>query len=426
LYVEKIKTIATGAVVDKKYYLHRDYLGSIIAISNENGIAVERRHFDAWGNLAKLQQNGVLTPLPSGGSGGGMLLDRGYTSHEHLSEVGLIHIACPDFSGNGRLYDPVLRSFIMPDNFIQQPENAQNYNRYAYVLNNPLMYTDPSGEAYGNDVWTNPTPEQQQVGGGIIGSIVNFFKNPENGEWFRRNAGEIGRFVGRNFESAFKDSTGWIGKQAKSVGKFFSNLFKRSSRYEVSNVISLNYAAVNTTNTISNSFTAGSTVASGGFQSNYRSGSGTLSPAQEAIIKARNNAQRNFYGADIRIIPDFFGGGSYFAGAINIPKYMWDGYKNKGLDSYEGRFLMHEYGHYLQEEHNSLWYNIYTAPSSFLNAMFNNQTEHANHWAEIQASTYAYYYFGFPKKFTKENKINKDYLSLIKKIELYRRYLKKN
>ncbi len=36
----------------------------------------------------------------------------------------------------------------MPDNFIQQPENTQNYNRYAYVLNNPLMYTDPSGEEF--------------------------------------------------------------------------------------------------------------------------------------------------------------------------------------------------------------------------------------------------------------------------------------
>ena len=68
-----------------------------------------------------------------------MMLDRGYTSHEHLAEVGLIQM-------NGRLYDPVLHTFMMPDNFVQQPENTQNYNRYAYVLNNPLMYTDPSGE----------------------------------------------------------------------------------------------------------------------------------------------------------------------------------------------------------------------------------------------------------------------------------------
>lgn len=140
LYIDKIKTIATGAIVDKKFYLHRDYLGSIIAISDDMGVAVERRQFDAWGNLAKLEQNGVAITLPTNGTSAGlMMMDRGYTGHEHLAEVGLIQM-------NGRLYDPVLRTFLMPDNFIQQPENTQNYNRYAYVLNNPLMYTDPSGE----------------------------------------------------------------------------------------------------------------------------------------------------------------------------------------------------------------------------------------------------------------------------------------
>jgi hypothetical protein len=151
---------------------------------------------------------------------------------------------------------------------------------------------------------------------------------------------------------------------------------------------------------------------------------GNISPAQQAQIKARNEAQRNFYGADIRIIPNFFGGGSYFAGAINIPQYMWDGYKSNGLDSKEGRFLMHEYGHYLQENHNALWYNTYAAPSSFVNAIFNNQSEHAKHWAEIQASTYAWYYFGFPEDFKKENDVNSNYLSLQIRKSIFRRYLK--
>ena len=47
---------------------------------------------------------------------------------------------------NGRLYDPLLHRFLQPDNFVQEPHNTQNYNRYGYVLNNPLKYTDPSGE----------------------------------------------------------------------------------------------------------------------------------------------------------------------------------------------------------------------------------------------------------------------------------------
>ena len=46
---------------------------------------------------------------------------------------------------NGRIYDPTLGRFLQADPFIQAPGNSQSYNRYAYVLNNPLSYTDPSG-----------------------------------------------------------------------------------------------------------------------------------------------------------------------------------------------------------------------------------------------------------------------------------------
>ena len=47
---------------------------------------------------------------------------------------------------NGRLYDPLLRRFLNADENIQDPYNTQNYNKYGYVFNNPLMYNDPSGE----------------------------------------------------------------------------------------------------------------------------------------------------------------------------------------------------------------------------------------------------------------------------------------
>ena len=63
---------------------------------------------------------------------------RGYTGHEHLPSLGLIHM-------NGRAYAPGLQRFLSPDPVLQAPANAQSHNRYAYCLNNPLRYTDPSG-----------------------------------------------------------------------------------------------------------------------------------------------------------------------------------------------------------------------------------------------------------------------------------------
>ena len=61
-----------------------------------------------------------------------------------LDELGIIHM-------NGRVYDPLIGRFMSADPFIQAPDNLQSYNRYAYVFNNPLFYTDPSGFSW----WTN-------------------------------------------------------------------------------------------------------------------------------------------------------------------------------------------------------------------------------------------------------------------------------
>ncbi len=53
---------------------------------------------------------------------------------------------------NGRMYDANLGRFLSPDNYIQDPFHTQSFNRYGYVLNNPLMYTDFTGEKFWKSV----------------------------------------------------------------------------------------------------------------------------------------------------------------------------------------------------------------------------------------------------------------------------------
>lgn len=125
--------VKSDGITQNYLYLHRDYQGSILAITNQAGTIVEKRLFDAWGSLINYY-NATGAAYGSWGA-----FDRGYTGHEHLISVSLINM-------NARLYDPKLHRFLQPDNYIQEPFNTQNYNRYGYCWNNPLKYTDPSGE----------------------------------------------------------------------------------------------------------------------------------------------------------------------------------------------------------------------------------------------------------------------------------------
>ena len=116
--------------VFKPYVAFTDNLGSILAVVDADGSKVFEASYDAWG-----KQSVALNKIG---------LKRGYCGHEMLPRFNLINM-------NGRLYDPDLGRFLSPDNFVQMPDNSQNFNRYSYCLNNPLKYTDPSGEAFGID-----------------------------------------------------------------------------------------------------------------------------------------------------------------------------------------------------------------------------------------------------------------------------------
>ena len=109
------------------YYVETDHLGSIINLFDASGTKQFSATYDAWGKQ-------TITKNAIG-------LTRGYTGHEHWNQFGLIDM-------NGRFYDPLIGRFLSPDPYVQAPGNPQNFNRYSYCLNNPLKYTDPTGEKW--------------------------------------------------------------------------------------------------------------------------------------------------------------------------------------------------------------------------------------------------------------------------------------
>jgi len=125
-------------------YYHTDALGSIAAVTGGNGNVLARRSYEPFGEIRAIDYMGTLkNPLPNMPT----LTTRTFTGHEQITEIpGLIHM-------NGRVYDSTLGRFLSADPHIQAPDDSQSYNRYSYVRNNPLKYTDPSGYSWFSSFW---------------------------------------------------------------------------------------------------------------------------------------------------------------------------------------------------------------------------------------------------------------------------------
>jgi RHS repeat-associated protein len=117
-------------------YLTTDHLGSTDVITTAAGVQSVNMSFTAFGE--RKGADGVTSLTSAEETAYKNVTRRGFTFHEHLDEVQLVHM-------NGRVYDPVIGRFMSADPFVTEPLNGQNLNRYSYVLNNPLSYTDPSG-----------------------------------------------------------------------------------------------------------------------------------------------------------------------------------------------------------------------------------------------------------------------------------------
>jgi RHS repeat-associated protein len=186
---------------DSMYYVHTDHLGSFCVLTSPSKRVVQHNYFDPWGNYK---------PISLGGRGispgdeaphtqpiiNFTLTHRGFTGHEHYLQFKIINM-------NGRLYDPVIARFFSPDKYVANSSFTQDFNRYTYARNNPLRYTDPSGEF----VWI------PLVVGAIIGAVQGVIQGAMIASQKGATGGEFAKyfFAGFGIGAGIGALTGWAG-----------------------------------------------------------------------------------------------------------------------------------------------------------------------------------------------------------------------
>ena len=112
------------------YYYEKNTLGDIVGIRNSSGTQVATYYYDAWGNIiAKSGSMADINPFR-------------YRGYYYDNETGFYYLQT-------RYYDPTICRFINADNYELLGTLSQTIgqlNLYAYANNNPIMYTDESGE----------------------------------------------------------------------------------------------------------------------------------------------------------------------------------------------------------------------------------------------------------------------------------------
>ena len=119
------------------YYLFTDHLGSIVLMGIQNSgknlleeVAYSRAYYYPFGDYRGTPPSQTLT-------------DRGFTGQKSNNQPGANDLGLLYY--NARYYIPAIGKFASADTVVPDPSNPQQFNRYAYALNNPVRFVDPAG-----------------------------------------------------------------------------------------------------------------------------------------------------------------------------------------------------------------------------------------------------------------------------------------
>ncbi|WP_412545838.1 RHS repeat-associated core domain-containing protein [Maricaulis sp. MIT060901] len=146
-------------------YTHTDHLGSPVASTSASGALLWREDYTPFGEARQ---------RPAANDN-----DEGYTGHISDSDTGIVYM-------QARYYDPAIGRFLSSDPVGFASGGPAYFNRYAYVGNNPLNATDPTGEfaqfLIGCAMNTACRTTVASVGGAILGGGANLAVQLASGE----------------------------------------------------------------------------------------------------------------------------------------------------------------------------------------------------------------------------------------------------
>lgn len=125
----QVANVENDGTRDKVYFSHSDHLSSSNITTGEKGELIQTLDYYPYGEVRLNEQNTEFDERNK------------YTGHEldSDSETDLYY-------ANARYYDPKIGRFMSVDPWSGDTTNPQTLNDYAYVMNNPMKYTDPTGE----------------------------------------------------------------------------------------------------------------------------------------------------------------------------------------------------------------------------------------------------------------------------------------
>lgn len=124
-----------SVIVINRYFFHKNHLGSITGLTDNDGTTVAEYQYDAFGNAYQRTGSGTFekmdstTPMLYGNN-------RLYTGREYDSEISLHYL-------RARYYDANIGRFVSRDPIGQNDQ----INLYRYVGNNPIGFVDLSGKS---------------------------------------------------------------------------------------------------------------------------------------------------------------------------------------------------------------------------------------------------------------------------------------